>query len=768
MKKKILAILVAILALVTVFFVASCSKGGDDSDNPGSGDGGNGGNGGGNSGSGGYTVTFDISLSLQNGQITIDPQTVQSGGKVTEPDVELTRYNCTFDGWYNGNTKWDFENDVVTSDITLKATFKGIALQCVHDWQETNRKDPTCKATGFIENTCSKCRLKQRITHNEDASLGKLTHLEEVETVDPTCGTDGYVRTYCPNGCGLNDVRVTPATGLHSYATHITDEGQEEYTWTITCMPTKFVTGLRERSCTDCGGAKILEVMPCTATQLSLGQLSIVNFKYTGGTYKNEPFVNVAGFARVTVSSYYTVCMGHLMIDGDLTKYWTADTYADGADYTDDYFEIEWDKEYEIGALRFVVPFYSAYDLGDECYVSYKLSYWNGEEYVEIREISDKDATPSGLSGEILLTLPEPINTSKIKAEVTHATRYTPATVYELEVFAKTDAKERVPSSAVGGATVSISGKYNEWVAGADALTDGLTASYWTTDARYNPQPWAMYEYSNETFIASVQWTTKANKNRQFLLEFWLEIPGQEGRWQSAGVYSVPGTSTEAAKDSSVVKFGYDDAAKTNVCTFNVDLEVKTTKVRLTIISEPIYYESYMYDFIPYTVNEKAAGELPTTQCTHKNPAIEKVQYTDEYGNVKTKDHEIAPTCTTPGYKVIKCSCGLYMKSYATDALGHNFGEYQIETVATSTSLGTKKSVCLDCGEAERTINYILELEDPTITDYYHNATGGWAQSFDDGNYAETYSWVTPIFRQYRIIVSIFARKSSIFRKNDG
>ena len=61
------------------------------------------------------TVTFD-----ENGGTNVEDKTGLSYGvTVTEPVTSRTGY--TLDGWYNGETKWDFEADTVTDNITLKA-----------------------------------------------------------------------------------------------------------------------------------------------------------------------------------------------------------------------------------------------------------------------------------------------------------------------------------------------------------------------------------------------------------------------------------------------------------------------------------------------------------------------------------------------------------------------------------------------------------------------------------------------------------------------
>jgi uncharacterized repeat protein (TIGR02543 family) len=65
-----------------------------------------------------YTVTFN-----SQGGSAVNTQTVEHGGKVTEP-IDPTKTGHTFGGWYkeSGCTNaWDFDSDTVTADVTLFA-----------------------------------------------------------------------------------------------------------------------------------------------------------------------------------------------------------------------------------------------------------------------------------------------------------------------------------------------------------------------------------------------------------------------------------------------------------------------------------------------------------------------------------------------------------------------------------------------------------------------------------------------------------------------
>lgn len=65
-----------------------------------------------------YTVTFD-----SQGGSTVESQSVEKDGKVTEPDAP-TRSGYTFAGWFRNQActnQWNFATDTVTSNITLYA-----------------------------------------------------------------------------------------------------------------------------------------------------------------------------------------------------------------------------------------------------------------------------------------------------------------------------------------------------------------------------------------------------------------------------------------------------------------------------------------------------------------------------------------------------------------------------------------------------------------------------------------------------------------------
>ena len=85
-----------------------------------------------------WTQIFNVTFDTDGGSEAPVLQTVANGEKASKP-TDPTKYKaglysgtvqpeetkCTFAGWYNGNTEWDFATNVVTANITLTAKWTG-------------------------------------------------------------------------------------------------------------------------------------------------------------------------------------------------------------------------------------------------------------------------------------------------------------------------------------------------------------------------------------------------------------------------------------------------------------------------------------------------------------------------------------------------------------------------------------------------------------------------------------------------------------------
>ena len=62
------------------------------------------------------------------GGTAVASQRILSGEKIVQPNAPNkendSRYEYSFDGWYLGDYKWNFETDTVSEDITLTAKWK--------------------------------------------------------------------------------------------------------------------------------------------------------------------------------------------------------------------------------------------------------------------------------------------------------------------------------------------------------------------------------------------------------------------------------------------------------------------------------------------------------------------------------------------------------------------------------------------------------------------------------------------------------------------
>lgn len=70
------------------------------------------------------TITYDVKAEITfNNQNIVINEKISAGDKLLEPShIEMEGY--TFLGWFDGEHKWDFDNDVVNNHTTLIAKYE--------------------------------------------------------------------------------------------------------------------------------------------------------------------------------------------------------------------------------------------------------------------------------------------------------------------------------------------------------------------------------------------------------------------------------------------------------------------------------------------------------------------------------------------------------------------------------------------------------------------------------------------------------------------
>lgn len=707
MKKKILVLSLIVVCLLSALLLVSCG----------------GGSGSGNDNRPTYTVTFDPAGGEFDGELSIE---VKEGDKIPKP-ADPVFEGKIFTGWYAGkksSSKWDFDTQTVTTDVNLKAWYAGGGSACPHTETEPIPEKSyaaTCTSGGKEYVKCKKCGLT---TFTNIPAFG---HNEIVDVIEPTCAKDGYTHKYCTNeGCSLDRTyAIVPATGDHAWG--------KSYVTVI--EPTTYVGGKEAKICETCGKQALFTIPSWSELDETLWDLEIGNYTYTGGEYVDAPFVNIAKFAGVSTSSYYTICYAKNAIDGASGSFWCADTLADGSAYTGDEVTLTFNEAFDIGMVKITVPHYYAWDLGKDCYVSYDLQAYINGQWETVGILSDKNATPSGTSGAIVCEFDSPINTNSLRFVVANSSRYTPAMIYEIEVMASVSKTERVAAELTNSASYTSSGKYNSWATGAEALYDGLYSTGWQSN--YNQKDtvgeiFATISFPEDMFVTAVQFAVGTGSSKAFSV-YYLD---ENDDWTLACSYSTSrGTATgdsdgDGKPDGSI----FTDTDGKSYFLFTTEIAKFTSSVKLVYEKDSEYWSAIVYEFTPFTAIEQASGVDYYSGCNH--------------GSFK----ELAPvpaTCTSAGYTPMECrSCGFKTSSRATDCLGHVWGKYEIATAAAGTDAGTKVSACTAC-DATKTTNYYNDFEDATITTYFHNAPAAWSQTLDDGNYIPTYEWLIPKLLKY-------------------
>jgi len=146
-----------------------------------------------------YTVTFKVDDTI------FLVKKVASGSLVEKPETDPSKENLNFVGWYDGETEWDFEENIVTKDLTLTAKFLG-------DYDKDNYKIIATKEqliayASNVENYTVNARLYSDINLGGmewtpiSSNPGMDTETEELKNV--------YSATFDGNGHTIKNYKIS-------------------------------------------------------------------------------------------------------------------------------------------------------------------------------------------------------------------------------------------------------------------------------------------------------------------------------------------------------------------------------------------------------------------------------------------------------------------------------------------------------------------------------------------------------------------------------
>lgn len=145
------------------------------------------------------------------------------------------------------------------------------------------------------------------------------------------------------------------------------------------------------------------------------------------------------------------------------------------------------------------------------------------------------------------------------------------------------------------------------------------------------------------------------------------------------------------APDNSEIAGGKRPTVKCTVPTSEVD--VPSSEEMQPALESTEATESTILETDPEPTDPKPTNPKPTDpKPTEPKPTVHTHSYTETAA---------APTCTSDGYTLHKCSCGDSYKDHVTAALGHSFGDWVTAKEVTVSEAGQQRRTCSRCGVTE-------------------------------------------------------------------
>ena len=108
------------------------------------------------------------------------------------------------------------------------------------------------------------------------------------------------------------------------------------------------------------------------------------------------------------------------------------------------------------------------------------------------------------------------------------------------------------------------------------------------------------------------------------------------------------------------------------------------------------------HDYVAKVVKEATCDDLGEVLYTCSRCGDSYTEQLDPLDHVFREEVVTPPTCEKKGYTTRTCiNCGHQIKDNYTDALGHEFGEWETVTEPTEDSMGLMKRQCIRCEETE-------------------------------------------------------------------
>lgn len=221
--------------------------------------------------SNGFTVSFDPNGGAFTGAGPAD-QHVPNGGKVDDPG-EPAKSGCTFAGWYDGDTLWDFDSEV-TGSMTLTA--KWIT-------------DPTVSVSG-------------------DTALTYGTGGTLYAAVTPDSGQNYAYQWAC------GGVEISGATGASYTIPTAASVGSYDYSCTVTAS----ITGSSVTASASSGVTVAVSAKAYDSASFSIS--AIGDQAYTGEQITPVPVVKFGGIELANGTDYDLSCSGNVNVGTGTVK----------------------------------------------------------------------------------------------------------------------------------------------------------------------------------------------------------------------------------------------------------------------------------------------------------------------------------------------------------------------------------------------------------------------------------------------------------------